>query len=32
VAAWISDIFYNFHLVKNHKIANNLTTTKSREK
>jgi hypothetical protein len=26
------DMFCNFYLVKNHKIANNLTTTKAREK
>jgi hypothetical protein len=32
VAAWVSDIFCNFHLAKNHKIADNLTTTKAREK
>jgi hypothetical protein len=27
VAAWFPDIFSNFHLVKNHKIAKNSTTT-----
>jgi hypothetical protein len=32
VAAWLSDMFCNFYLVKNHKIPNNLTTTKAREK
>jgi hypothetical protein len=31
-ASWISDRFYNFYIVKNHKIAKNLTTTKAREK
>ncbi len=32
VAAWFPDLFSNFYLVKNHKIANNSTTTKAREK
>jgi len=32
VAAWVPDIFYNFYLMKNHKIANNLVTTEAREK
>ncbi len=32
VAAWFPDIFCNFYLVKNHKIAKNSTTTKVREK
>ncbi len=32
VAAWVSDMFCNFHLVKNCKIANNLATTEGREK
>jgi hypothetical protein len=32
VAAWVSDIFYNFYLVKNHKIANNSTAAEAREK
>jgi hypothetical protein len=32
VAAWFKDMFCNFHLVKNHKIAKNSTTTKAREK
>jgi hypothetical protein len=32
VAAWLPDMFYNFYLVKNHKIAINSTTTKAREK
>ncbi len=32
VAAWVSDMFSNFYLVKNHKIANNSTTTTAREK
>jgi hypothetical protein len=32
VAAWVPDMFCKYHLVKNHKIANNSTTSKSREK
>jgi hypothetical protein len=32
VSAWVSNIFLNFYLVKNHKIANNSTTTKARKK
>ncbi len=32
VAAWVPDMLCNFHLVKNHKIANISTTTKVREK
>ncbi len=32
MAAWVPDIFGGFYLMKNHKIANNLTTDKSREK
>jgi hypothetical protein len=32
VAAWFPNMFCNFYLVKNHKIANNSTTTKAREK
>jgi hypothetical protein len=32
VAALVPDMFYNFYLVKNHKIAKNSTTTKAREK
>jgi hypothetical protein len=32
VAAWFSDVFCSFYLVKNDKIANNSTTTKAREK
>jgi hypothetical protein len=32
LAALFSDMFCNFYLVKNHKIANNSTTTKAREK
>ncbi len=31
VAAWFPDMFYNCYLVKNHKTANNSTTTKARE-
>jgi hypothetical protein len=32
VAAWVSAMFCNFCLVKNHKIADNSTTTKAGEK
>jgi hypothetical protein len=32
VAAWVLDMFCNFYLMKNHKIANNSTTIKAREK
>jgi hypothetical protein len=32
VAAWVPDMFCNFYLVKNHKIAKNSTTAKVREK
>ncbi len=32
VAAWVSYMFCNFHIVKNCKIANNLATTEGREK
>ncbi len=32
VAEWFTDMFCNFYLVKNHKIAKNSTTTKAREK
>jgi hypothetical protein len=32
VAAWFPDMFCNFYLVRNHKIAQNSTTTKAREK
>jgi hypothetical protein len=32
VAARSTDMFCNFYLVKNHKIAENSTTTKAREK
>ena len=32
VAAWVPDVFHNFYLVKNHKIAYNPTTTDAREK
>jgi hypothetical protein len=32
VAAWFPDMFCNFYLVKNNKIAKNSTTTKAREK
>jgi hypothetical protein len=31
VAAWIPDMFCNFYLVKNCKIASNSTTTEARE-
>ncbi len=30
VAAWVLDIFCNFYLVKNHKIANDSTTAQAR--
>jgi hypothetical protein len=32
VAPWVSDMFCNFYLVKNHKIANNPASTEAREK
>jgi hypothetical protein len=32
VAALVLDMFYNFYLVKNHKIVNNSPTTEAREK
>jgi hypothetical protein len=32
VAAWVPDMFCNFYLVKNYKIAKNSTTTKARAK
>jgi len=32
VAALVLDMFCNFYLVKNHKIANNSATTEAREK
>jgi hypothetical protein len=32
VAAWVPDMFSNFYVMKNHKIANNPTTTDAREK
>jgi hypothetical protein len=32
VAAKVADMFCYFYLLKNHKIANNLTTTTAREK
>jgi hypothetical protein len=32
VAALVPDMFSNFYLVKNHKIANNSATTKATEK
>jgi hypothetical protein len=32
VAALVSDMFCDFYLVKNHKIANNSATTEAREK
>jgi hypothetical protein len=32
VAAWVSDMFCNFYLVKNYRIANNLAATGAREK
>jgi hypothetical protein len=30
VAAWFPDMFCNFYVVKNHKIAKNSATTKAR--
>jgi hypothetical protein len=32
VAAWVSDIFSNFYLVKSHKISDRSATTEAREK
>ncbi len=32
VATWVHNMFCNFYLVKNHKIAKNPTATKAREK
>ncbi len=32
VAAWVSDMFCNFYLVKSHKIAKNTSTTEAEEK
>ncbi len=32
MAAWVSDMFFKFPLVKSHKIANNSATTEAREK
>ncbi len=32
MAAWVSDMFCNFYLMKNHKIAINSTTAKARGK
>ncbi len=32
VAAWFPDMFHNYYLVKHHKIVENSTTTKTREK
>jgi len=32
VDAWVSSIFCNFYLVKNHKLTESLATTKAREK
>jgi hypothetical protein len=32
VAALVRDMFCNFYLVKNHKIANSLATTEAKEK
>jgi hypothetical protein len=31
VAAWVLDMFCYFYLMKDHKIAKNLTTTRARE-
>jgi hypothetical protein len=30
MAAWVTDMFYNFYLVHSHKIANNSATTEAR--
>jgi hypothetical protein len=32
VAAWVPDMFCNFYLVNNYKIAKNSTTTEAKEK
>jgi hypothetical protein len=32
VAAWVPDMFGDFYFMKNAKFANDLTTTKAREK
>ncbi len=32
VAAWVPNMFHDFHLLRNHKIAKNPTTAKAREK
>jgi hypothetical protein len=32
MAAWFPDMFHNFYLGKNNKIAKNLMSTKAREK
>jgi hypothetical protein len=32
VTAWVSDMFCNFHTLKNFKIVNNSTITQVREK
>jgi hypothetical protein len=32
VAAWVQDMFWNFYLVKSHKISNTSATTEAREK
>ncbi len=32
VAAWVSDMFWNFYSVKSHKIANSSATTEAGEK
>jgi hypothetical protein len=32
VEAWVPDMFWNFYLVKDYKIANNSTTAYAREK
>jgi hypothetical protein len=31
VAGWIPDMFYNFYLVKSHKVANKSATIEARE-
>ncbi len=32
MAAWVLDMFCDFYFVKNHKIVNNSTTNRAREK
>jgi hypothetical protein len=32
VAAWVTEMFRDFYIVKNYEVANNPTTTKAKEK